>query len=80
MKVVFLLLDARDIDFHFDDIGVNSVNRGTQGLIEHRENQWAHEGGSADGRSCGHDTVPASLRSRCDGHHPVTVTEQDEMF
>jgi hypothetical protein len=50
VKVVFLHLDAGDIHFHFDDVGVNAVNGGTQGLIEHREHQWADEGGSENGR------------------------------
>ena len=43
VKVVFLHFDAGDP--HFDDVGVNAVNGGTQGLIEHREHQWGSENG-----------------------------------
>ncbi len=50
VKVVFLHFDAGDIHFHFDDVGVNTVNRGAQRLIEHREHQWAHEGDNQEGR------------------------------
>jgi hypothetical protein len=37
MKVVYRHFDARDIHFHFDDVGVNAVNGSTQGLIKHRD-------------------------------------------
>jgi hypothetical protein len=50
VKVVFRHFDARNVHFHFDDVGVNTVNGGAQVFIKHREHQWAHEGANADGR------------------------------
>jgi hypothetical protein len=50
VTVVFVHLDARNVHFHFDDVGVNTVNGGGQGHIKHREHQRAHEGANADGR------------------------------
>src|SRR5208337_2257834 len=75
VKVVFLHFDARNVHFHFDDVGVNTVNCGTQGLIEHRGHLCAHEGVNAGWE------IPATILAppephRCDGHHPVTVMER----
>jgi hypothetical protein len=35
VKVVFIGLDAGDVDLNFDDAGVDTVNGGTEGLVEH---------------------------------------------
>jgi hypothetical protein len=51
MKMVFLRFDAGDTHFYSDDVGVNAINGGTQGFIEHRGHLWAHERDGADGRS-----------------------------
>jgi hypothetical protein len=76
VKVVFVHFDAGNIHFHFNDVGVNAVDGGTQGFIEHREYLWAHEGDSEDGRSF--TTSYAQQQSkRCDGRHPFTVMERD---
>ena len=36
VKVVFVLLDAGDVDLDLNDVGVDAVDGGTQGLVEHR--------------------------------------------
>jgi hypothetical protein len=33
--VVFISLDAGDVDLNFDDAGVDTVNGGAEGLVEH---------------------------------------------
>ena len=35
VKVILIALDARAIDFHLNDVGIDSVNRGAERFIEH---------------------------------------------
>ena len=59
MKVVFRHFDARDIHFHFDNVGVNTVNGGAQGFIKHRNSSGHTKGRTRMGDSCRH-------HSRCE--------------
>jgi hypothetical protein len=34
--MIFVTLDAGDIDLDFDDIGIDAIHSGAEGLIEHR--------------------------------------------
>ncbi len=79
VKVVFLHFDAGDIHFHFNDVGVNAIDSGTQGLIEHRDSNGHTKGNSEDGRSFATSYAPQN-RKRCDGHHPFTVMEPYRTF
>jgi hypothetical protein len=52
VEVILVRFYAGDVDFDFDDVGVNAVNGSAQSFIEHR-GLGAHERASADGRSLG---------------------------
>ncbi len=35
VEVVLIALDARTVDFHLNDVGINPVNCGAESLVEH---------------------------------------------
>jgi len=35
VEVVIVGLDAGDVDFDLDDVGVDSIDRGAEGFVEH---------------------------------------------
>jgi hypothetical protein len=79
VKVVFRHFDARDIHFHLDDVGVNAVNGGTQGFIEHiRDTRSTRR--RQRGWEILADIIARANPECCDGHHPVTVMERDGTF
>jgi hypothetical protein len=43
MKMVLVRLNARDVDFHFDNVRVDPVYRRTEGFIEHAEERGPQE-------------------------------------
>jgi len=51
MEVILLHLHAGDIHFHFDNIGVNAVDGGTQSFIEQKGTRRHTKGRAQDGRS-----------------------------